>query len=71
MISQAELLVSMAKSNADWFGRLRYVSTSFEGSDIVFFPLQSRGEDKKIRTLVLQLLRPYDIMMLLKKLHVT
>ncbi len=70
MIIQAELFVSMAKSNADFFGRLRYVATSFESSDIVFFPLPS-GADNKLRTLVIQILRPYDIMMLLKKLHIT
>ena len=68
MIIQSEIFVSMAKSNTDFFGRLRYVATSFESSDIVFFPLPT-GADNKLRTLVVQVLRPYDIMKLLKKMH--
>jgi hypothetical protein len=69
MIIQAEIFISMAKSNTDFFGRLRYVTTSFESSDIVFFPLPS-GADNKLRTLVVQILRPYDITKLLNKMHI-
>ncbi len=54
MFAQSEVLMSVAKSNTDFFGPVRHLVFSFENSDTMFFPFQ------KERTLVIQILRPYD-----------
>lgn len=64
MFIQSQVLVSIVKSNADYFGRVRYLVSSFDSSDVVFFPLARRegggtGKDKE-RILVVQILRPCD-----------
>lgn len=69
MIIQSEIFVSMAKSNTDFFGRLRYLVCSFETSDVVFFPLPSR-ENNKVRTLIIRVSRPYDVTTFVNKMHI-
>ena len=70
MVIHSEMFVSIAKSNADIFGRLRYSLASFEVSDSLFFSLPRR-ENNKVRTLVIRILRPYDITKFLEKLHIS
>lgn len=59
-----QVMVSIAKNNADFFRRMRYLVSSFDSSDVMFFPFVRRdggGEDKeKDRILVIQTLRPCD-----------
>lgn len=58
MIAQSEILTSIAKSNTDFFGYFRYIVSSFEKSDVMFFPLPMQGG--KNRLLVIQVTRPCD-----------
>jgi hypothetical protein len=58
MFAQSEILVNVAKTNEDFFGRVRYLVSSFENSDVVFLPYRSKTD--RDRTLVIQILRPYD-----------
>ncbi len=69
MVVQYEMLVSIAKSNDDFFGSLRYLLASFETYDSLFFSLP-RGANNKVRTLVIRISRPYDITKLLDKLYI-
>jgi exonuclease III len=72
MVSQSEIFVSIAKSNADFFGRLRYVTASFESSDIIFFFLPNgSSSNNKPGLFGIRVLRPYDMTKLLEKLHIS
>ncbi len=70
MVVHSEMFLSIAKSNADIFGRLRYSLASFETADSLFFSLPRR-ESNKVRTLVIRIVRPYDITKFLRKLHIS
>ena len=59
MFAQSEIMISIAKSNADFFGGFRYVVSSFENSDTMFFPSKNETTGKD-RVIVLQVLRPCD-----------
>lgn len=59
MFAQSEIMISIAKSNTDFFGGFRYIVSSFERSDIMFFPIINRNTGKE-RIIVLQVLRPCD-----------
>ena len=59
MFAQSEILISIAKSNTDFFGSFRYVVSSFEKSDIMFLPSRSK-DSARDRIIVIQVLRPCD-----------
>ena len=59
MFAQSEVMISIAKTNTDFFGYFRYIVSSFEKSDIMFFPLKARSGNRD-RILVIQVLRPCD-----------
>jgi hypothetical protein len=59
MFAQSEIMISIAKSNADFFGRFRYIVSSFEKSDTMFLPSRSEGSGKD-RIVVIQVQRPCD-----------
>lgn len=71
MVSQSEIFVSIAKSTADFLGRLRYVTAAFESSDIIFFSLPNGSSNNKPRLFGIRVLRPYDMTKLLEKLHIS
>jgi hypothetical protein len=80
MFAQAAIFISIAKNQTDFFGRLDSIACSFESSDIVFFPFtmssgqekkEKNNADKEEKTLVIQILRPYEMTELLKRLHIT
>jgi hypothetical protein len=59
MFSQSEIMISIAKTNADFFGPFRYIVSSFQNSDIMFFPLNT-GKKIGDRILATQVMRPCD-----------
>jgi hypothetical protein len=78
MFAQSGILVNIAKTNSDFFGRLRFIVCSFENSDIAFLPFtrsnyagrKTRNSNNNERILVIQILRPYEMTELLKRLHI-
>src|SRR5574338_927779 len=54
---QAHLMISMASTNQQMYGRMNYVSGSFEHADYYIFPIA--GEDEML--LALACVRPYSI----------
>ncbi len=71
LVIQSELFVSMAKASTEWFGRFRYITVSFETHDILLFSLPQGGKNNnKPRLLGIRVLRPYDMMKILEKLHI-
>jgi hypothetical protein len=70
MVIQSEIFISIAKSNTDFFGRLRYVSMSFETVDVLLFSLPNESNNNKPRLCAIRVFRPYDMTKLLTKLHI-
>ena len=59
MFAQSEIMISIAKTNTDFFGPFRFIASSFEKSDIMFFPLRNESNARD-RVLVIQVQRPCD-----------
>ncbi len=72
LVIQAEIFVSLAKSNADLFGRFHYVAMSYEDLDIILISLPNGSRsNNKPRLLGITVSKPYDVTKLLEKLHIT
>ena len=54
---QAELMVSMAKNNEDFFGELGYLMFHSRHLDMFLFPM---GKSRKLRVLAVAVKEPYD-----------
>ncbi len=70
LVIQAEIFVSMARSNIEWFGHFRYVSVSFETHDIILFSLPIGSSNKKPRLFGIRVVRPHDMTKILAKLRI-
>jgi hypothetical protein len=71
LVIQAEIFVSLAKSNADLFGRFHYVAMSYEDMDIILISLPNGRSNNKPRLLGVSVSKPYDVTKVLEKLHIT
>lgn len=56
MLAQSEVLVSIVRTNEDFFGRFRHIVISYGNSDVVLFPFPNNTA----KIFVVQILRPYD-----------
>lgn len=54
---QAELMISMAKNNEDFFGELGYLMFHSRYLDMFLFPL---GKNRKLRLVAVAVKQPYD-----------
>lgn len=54
---QAELMISMAKNNEDFFGELGYLMFHSRHLDMFLFPL---GKSRKLRVMAVAVKQPYD-----------
>ena len=54
---QAELMVSMAKNNEDFFGELGYLMFHSRHLDMFLFPM---GRSRKLRVMAVAVKQPYD-----------
>ena len=54
---QAELMVSMAKNNEDFFGELGYLMFHSRHLDMFLFPM---GKSRKLRIMAVAVKQPYD-----------
>jgi hypothetical protein len=46
MFAQPDVLLSICKTNEDYFGTLHYLIICFENSDFIFFPYAVDGESR-------------------------
>ena len=54
---QAELMVSMAKNNEDYFGEFGYLMFHSRHLDMFLFPV---GKSRKLRVMAVAIKQPYD-----------
>jgi hypothetical protein len=54
---QAELMISMAKNNEDYFGELGYLMFHSMHLDMFLFPM---GKSRKLRVMAVAVKQPYD-----------
>lgn len=54
---QAELMISMAKNNEDFFGELGYLMFHSRHLDMFLFPM---GKSRKLRLMAVAVKQPYD-----------
>lgn len=60
-----QVMASTAKNDMDFFGRVRYLVSSFDSSDVVFSPFARRDgggadKEKERQDPLIQMLRPCD-----------
>jgi hypothetical protein len=48
LFAQPDIMLSIARTNEDFFGKLRFLILCFETSDIAFFPAYVRGTEKTL-----------------------
>jgi hypothetical protein len=65
MFVQAQMMVSMALTNQEMYGKLNYVGTSFGNADCYLFPLEEKGA-----ILAAACIRPYSIETITKAVSV-
>lgn len=66
MVAQPEILLSIGKTNEDYFGRLHYVVLCYENSDYIYFPATVDGIS---RILVIRVKRTFRGEEMLQKVY--